>query len=87
MKETGFIHWQSPNDGATNSSGFTGLPGGGWNINDFANINTQGKFWTSTSSSTYGAIYRALYNTAPFLFNLPGGYPKTSCYSIRCIKD
>ena len=28
MKETGTIHWQSPNTGATNSSGFTGLPGG-----------------------------------------------------------
>jgi hypothetical protein len=28
MKETGLAHWKSPNEDATNSSGFTGLPGG-----------------------------------------------------------
>jgi len=27
MKETGIIHWNSPNDWATNESGFTALPG------------------------------------------------------------
>ena len=28
MKETGTAHWANPNTGATNESGFTGLPGG-----------------------------------------------------------
>jgi len=28
LKETGTLHWFSPNTGATNETGFTALPGG-----------------------------------------------------------
>jgi uncharacterized protein (TIGR02145 family) len=28
MKETGTLHWNLPNTGATNTSGFNGIPGG-----------------------------------------------------------
>ena len=29
LKETGTTHWQNPNAGATNETGFSALPGGG----------------------------------------------------------
>lgn len=35
MKETGTKHWDSPNTGATNESGFSALPGGYRNYTGF----------------------------------------------------
>ena len=49
MKSTGTLYWDAPNIGATNSSGFTGLPGGkrGYNnAGDFAEEGTQGRWWS-----------------------------------------
>lgn len=37
-KETGLIHWQKPNEGATNESGFLGLPAGCKNNKDTSGI-------------------------------------------------
>ena len=52
MKETGLLHWVSPNTGATNVSGFTGLPGGYCDANSantsFLHINTSGYWWSSS---------------------------------------
>src|SRR5450759_1177427 len=62
MKETGTTHWTSPNTGATNSSGFTGLPGG-YRNNDgsFNNVGNFGYWWSSTELNTTDAWYRNLY--------------------------
>ena len=86
MKESGTIHWDSPNT-ATNSSGFTGLPGGyRGDTGAFSNINTYGTWWTS--SPTLG---NPVYATSYFLpigsnTGLPNTYIKGG-FSVRCIKD
>lgn len=46
MKEVGFAHWIQPNKGATNSSGFTGLPAGS-RKEVFGHLGDDGTFWTS----------------------------------------
>jgi uncharacterized protein (TIGR02145 family) len=48
LKEAGSKHWASPNQGATNASGFTALPGGGRQEDgQFTTIKIYGNWWTS----------------------------------------
>ncbi len=49
MKQTGTMYWNTPNDGATNESGFSALPGGRRNSNgSFVHMGDVASFWTST---------------------------------------
>ena len=62
MKEVGVIHWLSPNFGATNNSGFMGLPGGlRFRGGYFDYVGNIGLWWTSTpSNEIYYARTRCL---------------------------
>jgi len=49
LKDTGTVHWLSPNTDATNATGFTALPGGGIGIeNSFDKIGKVAVFWSAT---------------------------------------
>ncbi len=86
MKETGTSHWLSPNTGATNSSGFAGLPGGGRSSDGpFFNIANEGLWWSSTEFSAEGALSRSLYYQISSVFI--GGNNKPNGYSVRCLRD
>ncbi|HPX80220.1 MAG TPA: FISUMP domain-containing protein, partial [Bacteroidales bacterium] len=62
LKEEGTTHWDSPNTGATNSSGFTALPGGyRSNPGTFDYIGNGVKWWSSPQSHTLSAWGRSLY--------------------------
>ncbi|HNS18356.1 MAG TPA: FISUMP domain-containing protein [Bacteroidales bacterium] len=87
LKETGFVHWDDPNTGATNSSGFTGLPGGYRSIydGDFEERNTLGTFWSSSQENEINAWSRYLhYNDARISRFL---CDKVDAFSVRCLKD
>jgi len=57
--------WQSPNTGATNESGFSGLPSGyrsPIDPSDFNNINVYTLWWCSDEQDQSNAYYRKLIN-------------------------
>lgn len=85
MKEAGTEHWLYPNTGATNSSDFTGLPGGMLGISfTFETLFENGLWWTSTS---YGSNAWSRYFWYLFAGVDRNPTPKTIALSIRCMKD
>ena len=86
LKETGTTHWSSPNTGATNTSGFTALPGG-YRDHDGSSIfvgNYSG-LWSSTEFSTSYANYRGLSNNSTSLYSY--NYFKVNGFSVRCLRN
>ncbi len=86
LKEADTAHWRSPNTGATNSSGFTALPGG-YRVSNgsFLNIGDCGYWWGSTENGTDGAWGRGMYYSDGDVFR--GSSNKYFGFSVRCIKD
>jgi uncharacterized protein (TIGR02145 family) len=88
MQETGNAHWNSPyNNNATNSSGFTGLPGGEFYppSQGFHNIGNGGYFWSSTEYPNSNPNY-------DFAWFLPltgnrSTYYKAAGFSVRCLSN
>lgn len=84
MKDTTL--WFPPNTGATNGSGFKGLPAGlRDNTGAFMNIGYVSQFWTSTGIDAISAWFRGLaYNiiTVPrYAYYKSGGFP------VRCVRN
>lgn len=86
MKEIGTTHWASPNTGATNSSGYTALPGGGRSGGVFFYVLTNTNLiWSSTQyDGTNSWSRRLYYNSADV--SRQYNY-KSDGFSIRCIQN
>lgn len=92
MKEPGTTHWQTPNTGATNSSGFSALPGGfyisgdfGADIQVFDNVGKYAYWWSSNVKNVYYASCFSLsYNTNRIHRD---NHVKMYGMSVRCIRN
>jgi uncharacterized protein (TIGR02145 family) len=86
LKETGTTHWNSPNIGATNESGFTALPGGDrLDFGTFFNVGLAGIWWTSTEcDATNVWYYHLYYGNSEIGYN---GYFKALGFSMRCLRN
>ncbi len=85
LKEKGTTHWTSPNTGATNSSGFTGLPAGFRTISaTFFCLTDCTYFWTSSEDGSTKWIRSLSYEKAEVLRE---DFPPANGFSVRCVRD
>jgi len=80
------VLWVSPNTDATNTSGFSGLPGGSRSyLNLFSGVGHGGNWWTSTEFDLdhgWGYSFDNDYGgMSLFYSNKPNGF------SVRCLRD
>jgi len=86
MKTTGITRWTTPNTGATNESGFAGLPGGSrFSDGAFGSVGNNGCWWSSSGNSTASAWFRYLdYGNGTITRN---SAIKRYGFSVRCLRD
>ncbi len=85
LKEIGTSHWQMPNNGATNSSGFTALGSGYGAGSSFTSLKQMNMFWTSTQLTGANAIMRGMHFA--LASNMRSDYTKALAISVRCIQS
>lgn len=91
MKSTGTIEagtglWYYPNLGATNSSGFKGLPGGMRSSDgSFSELGYKGFWWSTTKTNISDAMCHYLWFNHYYLFH--NHYPKQVGFSVRCLRN
>ncbi|MFN8256921.1 MAG: FISUMP domain-containing protein [Bacteroidales bacterium] len=91
LKEAGTAHWNAPNTGATNESGFTALPGGNHNQPDggFGVLGATGLWWTTYKDGGYVymvAMGSESENAIQFGSYIAPGYNYEDV-SVRCLKN
>lgn len=86
LKEAGTTHWSSPNEGASNESGFSALPGGFRDEDGFFFlISYGGNWWSSTKFGNFLAWDRSLHYKHSDIYLY--GSDKQYGLSVRCIND
>ncbi len=87
LKEAGTTHWTAPNEGASNSTGFTALPGGVRTDNGvFKEVGLSCFWWSATEFDMQTSWYWFLTTFSKGMGRSNYEGRKSGMY-IRCIKD
>lgn len=86
LKEKGTKHWNEPNKGATNETGFTAIAAGSRNFSGvYTGKGISSFYWTSSMLYSLTSWGRGLGTSSAGIYRFnddPG-----SAFSIRCVKD
>jgi len=86
LKEAGTTHWCSPNEGATNETGFTALPGGARGSGDvFVHITFEGSWWSATINRANSVWGRYMDCFSSNIYRVSSGVEVG--ISVRCLKN
>jgi len=86
LKEAGTTHWNSPNEGATNESGFAALPGGYRDSGgNFGGLGSNAAFWSSAGHNSDLAWSRTLHYDNAGVYRY--GDDKRYGFSVRLVRD
>lgn len=78
--------WDSPNTGATNETGFSGLPGGyRWVSGTFIMLGSNGHWWSSSGTNDFGSYWQLIGSSENITNPFTG--PSAVGSSCRCLKD
>ncbi len=91
IKEAGYDHWNNPNTGATNESGFTAVGGGFYIGITFSDLNVENPIWTtSLIEDPWGSgglvPVKLILQSITSQVGLNASYQEEG-FSVRCLKD
>ena len=85
LKETGTIHWDSPNTGATNTAGFSGVGGGKKSGGFYLEMKITAHMGTTNENGALNTYtYQLRYDSDALNYN---SVQKEVAFSVRCIKN
>ena len=89
LKETGTVHWNSPNTGATNSTNFNALPAGSRStVGPYNSLGIITAWWAIPTNNSRVSAWEIWYNGNSLIHDTAPNVPTyTGGWSVRCIKD
>lgn len=83
IKESGTVHWRTPNTDAIGDSKFSALPGGYRSSGGFLDIGREGNWWCATEAYDRYIVHDRTYFTRTNFAAGGKGYGM----SVRCVRD
>ena len=88
LKEMGYSHWDFPNTGANNLSGFSALPAGIRIVaGTYSGRRSTGLWWSSTDAGVSGTYGSAVYMRLDNIESNISSWDRRFGMSVRCIKN